>query len=71
MAEIDRQFLDTLLYGVRQMTWHLRAKGWTVNVKRVRRLMRLMCLMGLMKPILTALRKSRKSAETPEGVASL
>ncbi len=38
MAEIDRQFLDTPFYGVRQMTWHLRAKGRPVNVKRVRRL---------------------------------
>ena len=28
MAEIDRQFLDTPFYGVRQMTWHLRMKGW-------------------------------------------
>ena len=47
MAEIDRQFLDTPFYGVQQMTWHLRAKGWTVNVKRVRRLMRLMGLMPI------------------------
>ena len=47
MAEIDRQFLETPLYGVRQMTWHLRANGWTVNVKRVRRLMRLMGLMPI------------------------
>ena len=44
MAEIDRQFLDTPFYGARQMTWHLRAAGRLVNVKRVRRLM---CLMGL------------------------
>ena len=44
MAEIDRQFLDTPFYGVRQMTWHLRALGHGVNVKRVRRLMRLMGL---------------------------
>ena len=44
MGMIDRQFLETPFYGVRQMTWHLRAKGWTVNVKRVRRLMRLMGL---------------------------
>jgi putative transposase len=47
MAEIDRQFLDTPFYGVRQMTWHLRAKGWPVNVKRVRRLMRKMGLMPI------------------------
>ena len=47
MAEIDRQFLDTPFYGVRQMTWHLRAKGWSINVKRVRRLMRKMGLMPI------------------------
>jgi len=47
MAEIDRQFLDTPFYGVRQMTWHLRSKGWLVNVKRVRRLMRKMGLMPI------------------------
>ena len=47
MTEIDRQFLETPFYGVRQMTWHLRAKGWTVNVKPVRRLMRLMGLMPI------------------------
>ena len=45
MAEIDHQFLDTPLYGVRQMTRHLQAKGWQVNVKRVRRLMRKIGLM--------------------------
>ncbi len=44
MAEIDRQFLETPFYGVRQMTWHLRARRHRVNVKRVRRLMRLMGL---------------------------
>ena len=47
MAEIDRQFLETPFYGVRQMTWYLRAKGWLVNVKRVRRLMRKMGLMPI------------------------
>lgn len=47
MAEIDRQFLDTPFYGVRQMTWYLQARGWRVNVKRVRRLMRLMGLMPI------------------------
>mgnify|MGYP000586739963 FL=1 len=40
MVEIDRQFLETPFYGARQMTWHLRAAGRLVNVKRVRRLMR-------------------------------
>ena len=44
MAAIDRQFLETPFYGVRQMTWHPRARGDPVNVKRVRRLMRLMGL---------------------------
>jgi len=47
MVAIDRQFLDTPFYGVRQMTWHLRAEGWQVNVKRVRRLMRKMGLMPI------------------------
>ena len=47
MSEIDRQFLDTPFYGVQQMTWHLRARGRVVNVKRVRRLMRLMGLMPI------------------------
>jgi len=47
MAEIDRQFLETPFYGVRQMMWHLRARGHRVNVKRVRRLMRLMGLMPI------------------------
>ena len=47
MVEIDRQFLETPFYGVQQMTWHLRARGWRVNVKRVRRLMRLMRLMPI------------------------
>ena len=37
MAAIDRQFLETPFYGARQMTWHLRAAGRPVNVKRVRR----------------------------------
>jgi len=47
MVEIDRQFLETPFYGARQMTWHLRAAGRLVNVKRVRRLMRLMGLMPI------------------------
>ena len=45
MARIDRQFLETPFYGARQMTWHLKAEGHAVNVKRVRRLMRLIGLM--------------------------
>ena len=47
MVEIDRQFLETPFYGARQMTWHLRAEGHPVNIKRVRRLMRLMGLMPI------------------------
>ena len=61
MAEIDRQFLETPFYGVQQMTWHLQAKGWTVNVKRVRRLMRLMGLMPIyQQPRTTIPDKSHK-----------
>jgi len=47
MRLIDKQFLDTPFYGVRQMTWHLRNEGHLVNEKRVRRLMRLMGLMPI------------------------
>jgi len=47
MRLIDEQFLKTPFYGVRQMTWHLRAEGHVVNEKRVRRLMRLMGLMPI------------------------
>ena len=42
MLLIDKQFLDTPFYGVRQMTWHLQNEGHAVNEKRIRRLMRLM-----------------------------
>lgn len=44
MALIDRRFMETPFYGVRQMTWRLRNVGHAVNPKRVRRLMRLMGL---------------------------
>lgn len=44
MRLIDRQFLDTPFYDVRQMTWHLRNEGHAVNVKRIPGLMRLMRL---------------------------
>lgn len=47
MLEIDRQFLETPFYGVKQMTWHLRNEGYRVNEKRIRRLMRLMSLMPI------------------------
>jgi len=47
MTLIDKQFLETPFYGVRQMTWHLKACGHKVNKKRIRRLMRLMGLMPI------------------------
>jgi putative transposase len=47
MRLIDEQFLETPFYGVRQMTWHLRAEGQSINEKRIRRLMRLMGLMPI------------------------
>ena len=47
MRLIDKQFLETPFYGVRQMTWHLRNDGHLVNEKRIRRLMRLMGLMPI------------------------
>ena len=31
MQLIDRQFLDTPFYGVRQMSWHLQNEGHGVN----------------------------------------
>ena len=42
MLLIDKQFLETPFYGVRQMTWHLQNAGHAVTEKRIRRLMRLM-----------------------------
>ncbi|MEP3844415.1 MAG: IS3 family transposase [Paracoccaceae bacterium] len=50
MRVIDKQFLETPFYGVRQMTWHLRNDGHLVNEKRIRRLMRLMGLMPIHCP---------------------
>jgi len=47
MRVIDKQFLETPFYGVRQMTWHLRNEDHLVNEKRIRRLMRLMSLMPI------------------------
>ena len=37
MLKVDKQFLDTLFYGVRQMTWHLQNKGHAVHEKRLPR----------------------------------
>ena len=47
MLLVDKQFLDTPFYGVRQMAWHLQNEGHAVNEKRIRRLMRLMRLMPI------------------------
>lgn len=47
MQLIDRQFLETPFYGVRQMNWHLKDEGHPVNQKRIRPLMRLMRLMPI------------------------
>ncbi len=37
MLTVDKQFLDTPFYGVRQRTWHLQNEGHAVNEKRIRR----------------------------------
>jgi len=47
MLLIDKPFLETPFYGVRQMTWHLQNEGHAVNEKRIRRLMRLVRLMPI------------------------
>ena len=47
MTLLDKQFMETPFYGVRQMTWHLKAQGHKVNKKRIRRLMRLMGLIPI------------------------
>ncbi|SEC27481.1 DDE-type integrase/transposase/recombinase [Rhodobacter sp. 24-YEA-8] len=62
MQLIDRQFMDTPFYGVRQMTWHLQNEGHGVNQKRIRRLMRLMRLMPIyQKPNTSKPRKGHKT----------
>lgn len=40
MAELDKQYLKTPFYGIRQMTIHLQSIGYTINHKKVRRLLR-------------------------------
>lgn len=42
MLLIDKQFLNTAFYVVRQMTWHLQNEGQSVNEKRIRCLTRVM-----------------------------
>ncbi|WEF23170.1 IS3 family transposase [Paracoccus sp. S3-43] len=62
MLLIDKQFLDTPFYGVRQMTWHLQNEGHGVNQKRIRRLMRLMRLMPIyQRPNTSKPRKGHKT----------
>ncbi len=62
MRQIDEQFLETLFFGVRQMTWHLRNEGHLVNEKRIRRLMRLMGLMPIyQKPNTSKAAKGHKT----------
>ena len=48
MLLIDKQFLETPFYGVRQMSWHLQNEGHAVNEKRIRRLMR--CAFHVIRP---------------------
>ena len=47
MREIDEDFIETLFFGVKQMTWHSQNEGHQINEKRIRRLMRLMWLMSI------------------------
>ncbi len=62
MRRIDKPFLETPFYGVRQMTWHLRNNGHPVNEKRIRRLMRLMGLMPIyQKPNTSKAAKGHKT----------
>ena len=62
MHRIDKQFLETPFYGVRQMTWHLRNDGHPMNEKRIRRLMRLMSLMPIyQKPNTSKATKGHKT----------
>ena len=68
MLLIDKQFLDTPFYGVRQMTWHLQNEGHAVNEKRIRRLMRLMRRRRENSPpdcFLTLLRADQSKAQYP------
>ena len=61
MLLIDKQFLETPFYGVRQMTRHFKNEGYAVNEKRIRRLMRLMRLMPIYQKPIVWLRSSTLS----------
>jgi hypothetical protein len=66
MLLIDKQFLDTPFYGVRQMSWHLQNEGHAVNQKRIRRLMRLMRLVPIyQKPDTSKPAKGHKTLPLP------
>ncbi|MEO3388284.1 hypothetical protein [Mesorhizobium sp. CAU 1741] len=47
MELIDKQFLETPIYGVQQMTWHLRFESDAVNFNCVRWVLRLIRLMPI------------------------
>ena len=70
MRLIDKQFLETPFYGVRQMTWHLRNEGHLVNEKRIRRLMRLIGLMPIHCPAayFEGMRETVPEAQYQQGV---
>jgi putative transposase len=59
MQLVDRQFLDTPLYGVRQMTWHLQNEGHAVNQRRIQRLIFLTTI--YQKPNTSKPRKGHKT----------
>jgi putative transposase len=68
MLLVDKQFLETPFYGVRQMTWHLQNEGHAVNEKRIRRLMRLMQLMPIyQKPNTSKPAKGHKTVARQTG----
>ena len=56
MEHMDKQYIETPIYGVLRMHSHIRSLGYDVNTKRIRRLMRLMgleaiyCKPNLSKP---------------------
>lgn len=47
MRPVDKQFLETPFYGMRQMTWQLRNEDHLVNEKQIGRLTPLMGLMPI------------------------
>jgi hypothetical protein len=47
MLTVKKEFLETPFDSFRQVMWHLRNEGNTVNEKRIQRRMRLMRLMPI------------------------